>query len=181
MDGFSQALKTVSCDGDLSLTFANNAAYKEAIREWNWVNGGGNRSLIMVVNYPGCGQAEARQPWTISAAKYTDTTSTIDFTATMQSWSDMENSLKIEWGPSTGSALSKRDSPHVVSLASSFPSKLYTYSNNATGLDFTLGCDKCGSSGNLDFSGSYSGLPWDASLTVSAIPSDVTFDRMHIP
>jgi hypothetical protein len=39
MDGFSQALQSVTCNTDLALTFTNNVAYTEAIREWDWVNG----------------------------------------------------------------------------------------------------------------------------------------------
>jgi hypothetical protein len=63
MERFSYMLESVSCSETIKLVFKSNETFQYAIHAWNWINEEGKNSLIMIANYPGCGEEQVRLPY----------------------------------------------------------------------------------------------------------------------
>jgi hypothetical protein len=193
MDHFKEELQDVDCDGSLVLTFKSESTYQDAINDWEWVNFNDQRTFVMIVNYGDCSPESGRQPWVVSAASYDNSKFKVRFTAVQTEWYDLTNPYEISWGsyaPATGSALAARWNPFDViddltsanwnpkfdvSLAHSIPATLWEKSTSS-GLDLSIGCDSCGTTGKLTIAGKLKGSLLRLSIDeayVEATPSNV--------
>ncbi|OBT97561.1 hypothetical protein VE01_04459 [Pseudogymnoascus verrucosus] len=196
MDHFKEELASVICDDDLTLTFKDETTYQDAIDDWEWVNFEEKRTFIMIVNYGGCSSESGRQPWVVTAATYDNANFRVEFTANQTEWYDLNNPYEIEWGtytPLSQSALAARWNPFDalndltspnsspefdVNLAHSIPETLWE-KTTASGLDLTIGCDACGTTGKITIAGKLKGSLLRLSIDeayVQAIPSNIRAD-----
>jgi hypothetical protein len=196
MDHFKEELQDVDCDGSLVLTFKSEATYQDAIDDWEWVNFNEQRTFVMIVNYGDCSPESGRQPWVVSAASYDNAKFKVHFTAVQTQWYNLTNPYEITWGsytPATDSLLAARWNPidtikgilnpswspkFDINLAHTIPSTLWEKSTSS-GLDLSIGCDSCGTTGKLTIAGKIKGSLLHASIDeayVEATPSNIGAD-----
>ncbi|KAG9241379.1 hypothetical protein BJ878DRAFT_545310 [Calycina marina] len=100
MDRFAESLQDVECGTGMKLTFTTSPTFIDAIREWQWVNDGENRAFILIANYPGCTEANSREPWIVSGVQTDAATLTAYLNATRSSWKEATHGIpfRVDFG-----------------------------------------------------------------------------------
>ena len=66
MERFETLTTKVDCkgdDGEMSLTFKSKAAFKHALKTWDFINQSEEKRFLLIANHAGCGPDEERQPY----------------------------------------------------------------------------------------------------------------------
>ncbi|KAB8298566.1 hypothetical protein EYC80_000745 [Monilinia laxa] len=182
---FAESLTDVQCQGDLVLTFKDNATFQDAIADWSWVNFHENRTFFMINNWGACAAAaeSGRQPWIVHGVDaYDQQNFVVNFNATLADWDDVMSDAVIEFG-SISPTLSKRDDTVSktlsLSLAHSLPQTFFSKSTNS-GLDFSIDCPGCATTGSIEVQGkivmgtNFIGIPTSVkSVSINATPKGV--------
>ncbi|THV47161.1 hypothetical protein BGAL_0330g00040 [Botrytis galanthina] len=180
---FADSLTDVQCNGDLVLTFKDNATFQDAISDWSWVNFHENRTFFMINNWGACAAASesGRQPWVVHGVDvYDEQNFIVNFNATLSDWDDVMSGAVIEFGAmSTSSSSSKRtdtvSKTLSLNMAHSLPQTFFSKSTN-NGLDFSIDCPGCATTGSIDVQGkivmkTIIGIPTSVkSISITATP-----------
>ncbi|TGO28421.1 hypothetical protein BPAE_0028g00700 [Botrytis paeoniae] len=182
---FSDSLTDVQCNGDLVLTFKDNATFQDAIADWSWVNFHENRTFFMINNWGACAAASesGRQPWIVHGVDvYDEQNFIVNFNATLSDWDDVMSGAVIEFGAMSTSSSSKRtdtvSKTLSLNMAHSLPQTFFSKSTNS-GLDFSIDCPGCATTGTIDVQGkivmnSIIGIPTSVkSISITATPKGV--------
>lgn len=173
----------MQCNGDLVLTFKDNATFQDAISDWSWVNFHENRTFFMINNWGACAAASesGRQPWVVHGVDvYDEQNFIVNFNATLSDWDDVMSGAVIEFGAmSTSSSSSKRtdtvSKTLSLNMAHSLPQTFFSKSTN-NGLDFSIDCPGCATTGSIDVQGkivmnTIIGIPTSVkSISITATP-----------
>ncbi|QSZ32282.1 hypothetical protein DSL72_001856 [Monilinia vaccinii-corymbosi] len=160
-ENFIDSLTDVQCQGDLVLTFKDNATFQDAIANWSWVNFHENRTLVMINNWGACAASSAsgRQPWIVHGVDvYDEQKFIVNFNATLLSdWDSVMSGAVIEFGsiPSTSTKRGDLDTIGQASplgLAYSLPQDFFGASTN-NGLNFSINCLGCATTGSMEILG----------------------------
>ncbi|TGO33421.1 hypothetical protein BHYA_0247g00110 [Botrytis hyacinthi] len=179
---FADSLTDVQCNGDLVLTFKDNATFQDAISDWSWVNFHENRTFFMINNWGACAAASesGRQPWVVHGVDvYDEQNFMVNFNATLSDWDDVMSGAVIEFGAMSTSSSSKRtdtvSKTLSLSMAHSLPQTFFSKSTN-NGLDFSIDCPGCATTGSIDVQGkivmnTIIGIPTSVkSISITATP-----------
>ncbi|KAF7885914.1 uncharacterized protein EAF02_004423 [Botrytis sinoallii] len=179
---FSDSLTDVQCNGDLVLTFKDNATFQDAISDWSWVNFHENRTFFMINNWGACAAASesGRQPWIVHGVDvYDEQNFIVNFNATLSDWDDVMSGAVIEFGAMSTSYSSKRtdtvSKTLSLNMAHSLPQTFFSKSTN-NGLDFSIDCPGCATTGTIDVQGkivmnTVIGIPTSVkSISITATP-----------
>jgi hypothetical protein len=181
MERFAGELSQVKCDSQIEMVFKSNATFGQAIASWSWVNFKDQRTFIMVVNYPGCGPANTRQPWVVSNVNYDSKYYIAYLNATRKSWKDIAHTYVLDfgkYGPQTP-AKGRRDlidytQSFSIDLANSLPQEVFAKENFGQ-FSFGIDCEDCGSKGSLELQGHIESNLWGLdAFTISAIPHGIS-------
>ncbi|KAF7918655.1 hypothetical protein EAE99_008849 [Botrytis elliptica] len=179
---FADSLTDVQCNGDLVLTFKDNATFQDAISDWSWVNFHENRTFFMINNWGACAAASesGRQPWIVHGVDvYDEQNFIVNFNATLSDWDDVMSGAVIEFGAMSTSSSSKRtdtvSKTLSLNMAHSLPQTFFSKSTN-NGLDFSIDCPGCATTGSIDVQGkivmnTIIGIPTSVkSISINATP-----------
>ncbi|KAF7939276.1 uncharacterized protein EAE97_007356 [Botrytis byssoidea] len=179
---FADSLTDVQCNGDLVLTFKDNATFQAAISDWSWVNFHENRTFFMINNWGACAAASesGRQPWVVHGVDvYDEQNFIVNFNATLSDWDDVMSGAVIEFGAMSTSSSSKRtdtvSKTLSLNMAHSLPQTFFSKSTN-NGLDFSIDCPGCATTGSIDVQGkivmnTIIGIPTSVkSISITATP-----------
>ncbi|TGO18342.1 hypothetical protein BTUL_0010g00110 [Botrytis tulipae] len=179
---FADTLTDVQCNGDLVLTFKDNATFQNAISDWSWVNFHENRTFFMINNWGACAAASesGRQPWVVHGVDvYDEQNFIVNFNATLSDWDDVMSGAVIEFGAMSTSSSSKRtdtvSKTLSLNMAHSLPQTFFSKSTN-NGLDFSIDCPGCATTGSIDVQGkivmnTIIGIPTSVkSISITATP-----------
>ncbi|KAF7887912.1 uncharacterized protein EAF01_011066 [Botrytis porri] len=182
---FSDSLTDVQCNGDLVLTFKDNATFQDAIADWSWVNFHENRTFFMINNWGACAAASesGRQPWVVHGVDvYDEQNFIVNFNATLSDWDDVMTGAVIEFGAMSTSSSSKRtdtiSKTLSLNMAHSLPQTFFSKSTNS-GLDFSIDCPGCATTGAIDVQGkivmnTVIGIPTSVkSISITTTPKGV--------
>ncbi|KAA8564777.1 hypothetical protein EYC84_010549 [Monilinia fructicola] len=182
---FAESLTDVQCQGDLVLTFKDNATFQDAIADWSWVNFHENRTFFMINNWGACAAAaeSGRQPWIVHGVDAYDQQSFIvNFNATLVEWDDVMSDAVIEFGSISPTSAKRDDTVSKtlsLSLAHSLPQTFFSKSTNS-GLDFSIDCPGCATTGSIEVQGkivmgtNFIGIPTSVkSVSINATPKGV--------
>ncbi|KAF5868262.1 uncharacterized protein Bfra_007459 [Botrytis fragariae] len=182
---FADSLTDVQCNGDLVLTFKDNATFQDAISDWSWVNFHENRTFFMINNWGACAAASesGRQPWIVHGVDvYDEQNFIVNFNATLSDWDDVMSGAVIEFGAMSTSSSSKRtdtvSKTLSLNMAHSLPQTFFSKSTNS-GLDFSIDCPGCATTGTIDVQGkiimnTIIGIPTSVkSISITATPKGV--------
>ncbi|KAM0130291.1 hypothetical protein ACHAP3_007430 [Botrytis cinerea] len=182
---FADSLTDVQCNGDLVLTFKDNATFQDAISDWAWVNFHDNRTFFMINNWGPCAAASesGRQPWIVHGVDvYDEQNFIVNFNASLSDWDDVMTGAVIEFGSMSASTASKRtdtvSKTLSLSVAHSLPQTFFSKSTN-NGLDFSIDCPGCATTGTIDVQGkivmnTVIGIPTSVkSISLTATPKGV--------
>ncbi|KAF2494151.1 hypothetical protein BU16DRAFT_66127 [Lophium mytilinum] len=153
MERFAGMLKSVDCSDHMMLEFKDNTSFAYAQRVWNWVNNDVNNTFVMIANYEGCGPAAERQPFTVTNIVYDAQHSKAFLTADQKNWTEIAHTYSLSVGHTPAPPPEKRlalrgDPDFSMNLASSFNRNFF--STTAFGVDMSLDCSNCGTSGSLN-------------------------------
>ena len=175
----------MQCNGDLVLTFKDNATFQDAISDWAWVNFHDNRTFFMINNWGPCAAASesGRQPWIVHGVDvYDEQNFIVNFNASLSDWDDVMTGAVIEFGSMSASTASKRtdtvSKTLSLSVAHSLPQTFFSKSTN-NGLDFSIDCPGCATTGTIDVQGkivmnTVIGIPTSVkSISLTATPKGV--------
>ncbi|KAK6603680.1 hypothetical protein H4I96_06448 [Botrytis cinerea] len=155
---FADSLTDVQCNGDLVLTFKDNATFQDAISDWAW-------------------------PWIVHGVDvYDEQNFIVNFNASLSDWDDVMTGAVIEFGSMSASTASKRtdtvSKTLSLSVAHSLPQTFFSKSTN-NGLDFSIDCPGCATTGTIDVQGkivmnTVIGIPTSVkSISLTATPKGV--------
>ena len=66
MERFETLTTKVDCkgdDGEMSLTFKSKAAFRHALKTWDFINQSEEKRFLLIANHAGCGPDDERQPY----------------------------------------------------------------------------------------------------------------------
>ncbi|KAF7956181.1 hypothetical protein EAE96_005101 [Botrytis aclada] len=179
---FADSLTDVQCNGDLILSFKDNATFQDAIADWSWVNFHENRTFFMINNWGACAAASesGRQPWIVHGVDvYDEQNFIVNFNATLSDWDEVMSGAVIEFGAMSAPSSSKRtdtvSKTLSLNMAHSLPQTFFSKSTN-NGLDFSIDCPGCATTGTIDVQGkiimnTIIGIPTSVkSISITATP-----------
>jgi hypothetical protein len=178
MEKFAGLLKSVDCSNNpLVLEFKDNATFTSAKQSWSWVSQDVNNTFVLVANYEGCGPDGERQPYLVNNITFDPEYFKIFLEAQQKEWQDVAKTYSFNMGyrpslnSSNSSAMAKRDEDFTLSLASNLDRNLF--SKEVNGIDLSLDCVHCGTSGSLlvDF---HLDVDWfDTTVIMKVSPQEV--------
>ena len=66
LERFDHMTDEVDCkgdDGEISLTFKSEYAFRQASNAWRYINDHEDHRFLVIANHEGCGPGEERQPY----------------------------------------------------------------------------------------------------------------------
>lgn len=154
MEKFDGLLKSVKCEDNLlTLAFEDDAAFANAQKVWDWVNGADNHNFLMVAGKGDCGDNPYRIPYLVSKLDYDEAGNVARLTAKKGTWKELIHSYELRVGqvPLTKElGLSRRDytKDASFSLHTDFRTKLKVKTGNVFG---EFNCNPCGTDGSIKF------------------------------
>lgn len=157
---FSESLSSVTCDnGTIKFAFSDQKAFDTARQNWDWVNDGARR-IIIILSSGTCNHT-ARQPYLAKNMTFSGLAAVAN--ARTSSWRDAISHGKFRLNTQgllasndtlQNDTLQKRISAkrdQSIAVGSSFSGKtLFELPINNTGLTARIDCSDCGTRGNLD-------------------------------
>ncbi|KAI4242847.1 MAG: hypothetical protein LQ352_007157, partial [Teloschistes flavicans] len=101
MERFEPLTSAVDCNGDdgnISLTFKSQDAFKHALDTWNFINQAPEKKFLLIANHDGCGPNDERQPYLITKVEEDEAKLTTHLTAAKAPWSDVARSYDLDFG-----------------------------------------------------------------------------------
>jgi hypothetical protein len=181
-ESFEAAIQDSQCNASsVSITYTNEQYYGQAKSALSWVSSenSGSRSIFLVNDEPSCSTAQ-RVPYNVTGVEFDDSTLTATLQAMVVTWeAGVSNGTALYDTvgiPTANSTVNKRlsDSGSLsANLAQTFNQQIF--SKTTDGIDTTLTCANCSTTGTLDFKASITiALPPTFSFSVSTNDVGVT-------
>jgi len=101
MEKFAGLTSHVDChsqDGQMSLTFRDAAAYKQAAKVWAHLNEKDENQFLMIANHPSCSDPGQRQPFKVSNIVTNEKTKTTHLKAAAAEWKKVASDWNMDFG-----------------------------------------------------------------------------------
>ncbi|KAI5371177.1 hypothetical protein Slin15195_G020490 [Septoria linicola] len=178
MEDFGDVIDEARCGekGTIGLTFQKDIEFQQVKEEWQWLNEGANRTVILITENENCDRngtdGTTRQPWSITKAVFETTDNHVNLKAEPVSFEQAFGknwNLKIQrdTAPAMAHDLTRRGghlahiplNQNFSGVGINIPSSLSLMTLIGKGDPVgTLTCDPCYTKGQLDFDIDISGL-----------------------
>ncbi|KIW32559.1 uncharacterized protein PV07_04090 [Cladophialophora immunda] len=154
MEKFSSALVMADCSEHFSLRFSTQQTFKAAKASFDWVNGGTNRTFILVGDSAVCQTSNRRIPWAINHATFNSTQRIVHFTAAKKLWVEAASAFTIDFGVASPGLQRRRvgfdkAGEALFDLSSSWPTTVLWFLNPNPLISINVDCENCGTKGTL--------------------------------
>ncbi|EXJ68781.1 uncharacterized protein A1O5_07712 [Cladophialophora psammophila CBS 110553] len=154
MEKFSSALVTANCSEHFDLRFSTQQTFKAAKASFDWVNGGTNRTFILVGDSAVCHTSNRRIPWAISHATFDATNRAIHLTAVQKKWVEAASAFTIDFGVANPGLQRRRigfdkAGEAIFDLSHPWPTEMLRFLYPNPLIKINVDCEDCGIKGSL--------------------------------
>jgi hypothetical protein len=154
MEQFHSLIGSVHCSNkNMSLQFKDEAAFKYAVQDWDWVNDAVNHTLLLVAGAGQCGFNGYRMPFLVSSVVPEVMTNTVTLLGGVMPWKAVAHTYDLHVGripPELANSM-KRDYDKYFTLGFNNPLPFSSWTFPADGFSLTWNCNSCGTFGEFIF------------------------------